>query len=56
MPAAPSRRVYEELRKAVYTTNTIEGLHPQIRKAIKTRGALFPDQRSPSHATRMQWR
>ncbi|HWK25162.1 MAG TPA: IS256 family transposase [Solirubrobacter sp.] len=35
----------EELRKAVYTTNTIEGLHRQIRKAIKTRGA-FPDQQA----------
>jgi len=32
-----------ELRKAVYTTNTIEGLHRQIRKAIKTRGH-FPDE------------
>jgi len=35
----------EELRKAVYTTNTIEGLHRQIRKAIKTRGH-FPDQQA----------
>ena len=35
----------EELRRAVYTTNTIEGLHPQIRKAIKTRGH-FPDQQA----------
>jgi len=35
----------EELRRAVYTTNTIEGLHRQIRKAIKTRGH-FPDERS----------
>ena len=35
----------EELRKAVYTTNTIEGLHRQIRKAIKTRGN-FPDQQA----------
>jgi putative transposase len=26
------------LRRAVYTTNTIEGLHRQVRKAIKTRG------------------
>ncbi len=32
-----------ELRRAVYTTNTIEGLHRQIRKAIKTRGH-FPDE------------
>jgi putative transposase len=35
----------EDLRKAVYTTNTIEGLHRQIRKAIKTRGH-FPDQQA----------
>jgi transposase-like protein len=34
-----------ELRRAVYTTNTIEGLHRQIRKAIKTRGH-FPDQQA----------
>jgi putative transposase len=33
----------DELRRAVYTTNTIEGLHRQIRKAIKTRGH-FPDE------------
>lgn len=35
----------EPLRKAVYTTNTIEGLHRQIRKAIKTRGH-FPDEQA----------
>src|SRR3954453_18946736 len=35
----------EELRRAVYTTNTIEGLPRQIRKAIKTRGP-FPDQQA----------
>jgi transposase-like protein len=34
-----------ELRKAVYTTNTIEGLHRQVRKAIKTRGH-FPDEQA----------
>ncbi len=33
------------LRRAVYTTNTIEALHRQVRKAIKTRGH-FPDQQS----------
>ncbi len=37
------------LRKAVYTTNTIEGLHRQVRKAIKTRGS-FPD---PQAATKL---
>lgn len=35
----------EDLRRAVYTTNTIEGLHRQIRKAIKTRGH-FPDEQA----------
>lgn len=34
-----------ELRKAVYTTNSIENLNRQIRKAIKTRGH-FPDEQS----------
>jgi putative transposase len=34
-----------ELRKAVYTTNTIEAMHRQVRKAIKTRGH-FPDQQA----------
>ena len=33
------------LRKAVYTTNTIEALHRQVRKAIKTRGH-FPDEQA----------
>jgi putative transposase len=34
-----------ELRRAVYTTNSIENLNRQIRKAIKTRGS-FPDEQS----------
>jgi transposase-like protein len=34
-----------DLRKAVYTTNSIEGLHRQIRKVIKTRGH-FPDEQA----------
>ena len=34
-----------ELRKVVYTTNTIEAIHRQIRKAIKTRGH-FPDEQA----------
>ncbi len=33
------------LRKAVYTTNTIEELHRQVHKAIKTRGH-FPDEQA----------
>jgi putative transposase len=33
------------LRKTVYTTNSIENLNRQIRKAIKTRGS-FPDEQS----------
>jgi putative transposase len=35
----------EGLRRSVYTTNSIEGLNCQIRKAIKTRGA-FPDEQA----------
>jgi putative transposase len=35
----------DELRRAVYTTNTIEGPHRQIRKAITTRGH-FPDEQA----------
>jgi len=34
-----------ELRRAVYTTNTIEALNRQIRKIIKTRGS-FPNEDS----------
>jgi putative transposase len=34
-----------ELRRVVYTTNTIEAMHRQIRKAIKTRGH-FPDEQA----------
>jgi putative transposase len=34
-----------DLRKAVYTTNTIEAMHRQVRKAIKTRGH-FPDEQA----------
>lgn len=34
-----------DLRKAVYTTNSIENLNRQIRKTIKTRGH-FPDEQS----------
>jgi putative transposase len=33
----------EELRKVVYTTNAVESLHRNLRKAIKTRGA-FPSE------------
>ena len=35
----------EPLRRVVYTTNTIEAMHRQIRKAIKTRGH-FPDEQA----------
>src|SRR5215212_5184571 len=35
----------EDLRCVVYTTNTIEAMHRQIRKAIKTRGH-FPDEQA----------
>jgi putative transposase len=35
----------DALRRVVYTTNTIEAMHRQIRKAIKTRGH-FPDEQA----------
>jgi len=35
----------EDLRRIVSTTNTIEAMHRQIRKAIKTRGH-FPDEQA----------
>ena len=35
----------QTLRHVVYTTNTIEAMHRQVRKAIKTRGS-FPDEQS----------
>ena len=34
-----------DLRRIVYTTNSIENLNRQIRKAIKTRGS-FPDEQA----------
>ena len=34
-----------DLRRIVYTTNSIENLNRQIRKAIKTRGH-FPDEQA----------
>jgi putative transposase len=35
----------EDLRRIVYTTNTIEAMHRQVRKAINTRGH-FPDEQA----------
>jgi len=32
-----------EIRKIIYTTNTIEGFHRQIRKVTKTKGAFTSD-------------
>ncbi len=33
-----------DIRKAIYTTNAIEGMHRQIRKVTKTKGAFTSDQ------------
>ncbi len=33
----------QEIRKLIYTTNTIEGYHRQIRKVTKTKGAFTSD-------------
>lgn len=35
----------EEIRRIIYTTNTIEAVHRQFRKLTKTKGA-FPNQNS----------
>ena len=32
-----------DIRRMIYTTNTIEGYHRQIRKATKTKGAFTSD-------------
>src|SRR6266508_1431864 len=37
----------EEIRRIVYTTNTVESLHMQIRKTIKTRGHFPNDDAAP---------
>jgi putative transposase len=41
----PFLALTEDLRRIVYTTNTIEAMHRHIRKAIKTRGH-FPDEQA----------
>jgi len=41
----------DEIRRIVYTTNTVESLHMQIRKTIKTRGH-FPNDDA---ALRLIW-
>lgn len=30
----------EQIRRVMYTTNTIEGFHRQVRKVTKTKGAF----------------
>ena len=34
----------QAIRKLIYTTNTIEGYHRQIRKVTKTKGSFTSDQ------------
>jgi putative transposase len=41
-----------DVRRVVYTTNTIEALHRQIRKTIKTRGH-FPTDVLPAGVVRL---
>jgi putative transposase len=50
------------LRRVTYTTNTIEAMHRQVRKAIKTRGH-FPDEQAAIkliyltiHRAQTKWR
>jgi putative transposase len=44
-PHRPAPLAARRAAQAVYTTNTIEGMHRQVRKAIKTRGH-FPDEQA----------
>ena len=41
----------EEIRRIIYTTNSVESLHMQVRKTIKTRGH-FPNDDA---ALRLIW-
>jgi putative transposase len=50
-PLHPLPRFPEEIRRVVYTTNTVQSLHMQIRKTIKTRGH-FPNDDA---ALRLIW-
>ncbi|WP_443020436.1 transposase [Sphingobacterium sp. SYP-B4668] len=34
----------EQVRKTIYTTNPIEGMHRQVRKITKTKGAFSSEQ------------
>jgi Transposase, Mutator family len=38
-------RRFADIRKVIYTTNTVDALHRSLRKIIKTRGA-FPNEES----------
>ena len=40
----PFLELPQEARKAIYTTNAVEGLHRRLRKVIKTRGAFPSDE------------
>lgn len=33
-----------DIRRAIYTTNAIEAMHPQIRKVTKTKGTFTSDE------------
>ncbi len=34
----------DQVRKIIYTTNPVEGMHRQIRKIIKSKGAFSSEQ------------
>ncbi len=36
-------RFDDHIRKVIYTTNTVEGFHRQVRKVTKTKGAFTSD-------------
>ena len=43
------------IRKLIYTTNTVEGYHRQVRKVTKNRG-VFPADTSPEKLVYMVYR
>ncbi|MFN8395996.1 MAG: transposase [Bacteroidia bacterium] len=44
--ASSTTRYTDQIRRVIYTTNTIEGFNRQLRKSTKTKGALHLETRS----------
>jgi putative transposase len=44
-----------ELRKIRYTTNAIERLNAQVRKAVRVRGHFFSEEAAPNLSAKLIW-